>query len=82
MNIAKGVRIEGYRIHCDVVELPGGQYRLVVASHQEGRPDTERAWQVPDWEPCSQLAEAQRRAGRLLKSIKRVGACGEPLYGN
>lgn len=82
MNIAKGVRINGYRIYCDVVELPGGLYQLVVASHQEGDINTERVWRVPDWEPCSQLAEAQRRAGQLLKSIKRVGHAGEPLYGN
>lgn len=80
MNIAKGVRMGGYRIHCDVVELSSGLYQLVVTSHREGRIDTERAWRVPDWEPCSQLAEAQRRAGRLLKSIKRVGASGEPVY--
>ncbi|MBV7485831.1 hypothetical protein [Bordetella sp. BOR01] len=80
MNIAKGVRIGDYRIHCDVVESAGGQYRLVVASYKEGRPDTERAWHAPDWEPYSQLAEAQQRAVSVLKSIKRVGAAGEPLY--
>jgi len=82
MNIAKGVYINGYRIYCDVIELPGGLYRLAVASRKEGSVDAERVWQVPDWEPCSQLAEAQRRAWRLLKSIKRVGESGEPLYGN
>ncbi|GAB1579521.1 hypothetical protein [Bordetella petrii] len=81
MNIAKGVRIDGYRIHCDVIELRSGQYQLAVSSHVDGNPDTEQVWQVPDWEPCNQLAEAERRAQRLLKRIKRVGESGEPVYG-
>jgi hypothetical protein len=82
MNIATGVRRNGYRVFCDVVMATEDSFAIRVATRPEGAGPvgTERVWHPPESLPYYELDEAERAAHQLLRQVKAVGQNGEPLY--
>ncbi|MVW69935.1 hypothetical protein [Bordetella sp. 15P40C-2] len=83
MNIATGVRRNGYRVFCDVVMATEGSFAIRVATRPEGAGPvgTERVWHPPHASSYFELDEAEKAAHRILRQVKAVGQNGEPVYG-
>ncbi len=81
MNTEKGICVDGFKVHCDVIELPSGMYRLDVTTRRDGFPDEQGAvWPIPSGKLFSAQHEAERHARWILKGIRRVDASGAPQF--
>lgn len=81
MNTEKGICVDGFKVHCDVIELPSGLYRLdVTTKRDDAMHEREQVWPIPNGKLFSDPNEAQRHAKWILKGIRRVDAAGTPQF--
>lgn len=81
MNTEKGICVDGFQVHCDVIELPSGKYRLDVTTRRDdARAEPEAVWPIPSGKLFSAQHEAERHAKWILKGIRRVDPSGAPQF--
>ncbi|WP_291385915.1 MULTISPECIES: hypothetical protein [Achromobacter] len=80
MNTETGICVDGFKVHCDVIELPSGKYRLDVTTRRDGEHDGKAVWPIPSGKLFSAQHEAERHARWILKGIRRVDASGAPQF--
>ncbi|SEK05064.1 hypothetical protein [Achromobacter sp. NFACC18-2] len=81
MNTESGICVDGFKVHCDVIELPSGQYRLDVKTRRDGdQTEGQSVWPIPSGKLFSAQHDAERHAKWILKGIRRVDASGAPQF--
>ena len=81
MNTEQGICVDGFKVHCDVIELPTDKYRLDVTTRRDGDLEDQQAvWPIPSGKLFSAQHEAERHAKWILKGIRRVDPSGTPQF--
>ncbi|MCD0502424.1 hypothetical protein [Bordetella petrii] len=81
METLSGRVVNGFKVHCDIMELPTGHFRLVLSTRKLGLFEEDRIWDLPRVRVYTEHSDAERDARAMLRSIRQVnGASGEPNF--
>ena len=79
MEISRGKVVSGFKVHCDVVQIPTGHFKIVVTTRPLNEAE-EREWDLPRVRLYVDQAEAEQEARWVFRSIHRVLETGEPVF--
>jgi hypothetical protein len=80
MDVSKSIAIDGYKVYCNVIALPSGQFKIEVATYRKDADQAKTICEPPHARFYEDQAEAEKNAHFILKGIKQVLPGGKPHF--
>lgn len=80
MDMSKGRLVDGHNVHCDVIQLSTGLFKLEITTRPKDAEMAERVWQLPRARVFIVQDEAEHEARAVLRSVWAIDEAGQPTF--